>query len=581
MTNAQDPIVLELVHSKITSIVEEMRVVLFHSGYSTVLRESEDGSAGLLDAELRTIAVSKKLPFHFASFSAISDYLARTHPPEKLEEGDVILFNHPFEGNVTHTADTVTLMPIFVDGVIAGYAGTLAHKPDLGGLRGLASARDLWEEGLVIPPVKYYARGEINRDIESLVAANSRIPVETLGDLRGQVAACRVGARRIQELCGRFGLDTVSACCRELMNRVAARLRAALTEMPDGTHEAEGMLDHDGVDLNRPLRARLAVTKRGSEIVFDFSGSDEQAQGAVNVVSSMIKNSCYCGLMAMTDSNLPFNHGFVEVVRTRFREGTIVCPRPGAAVSHYTPLAHIACDMVIKALGEFMPERGAASAGGGGSIRIIGTDRKSKNSWILMELLNTAQGATSTSDGVSLIHGPLGAGQFRPGPIEIHETEFPIRITRFDVRADSGGPGEFRGGMGSVREYQVLEDAVVPVRSLKGSLRSMLPPWGVFGGLSARIGNVFVNDIEVPSGTREVGLQAGDTVRVHTNAGGGYGNRFKRSVELVLGDVLDGYVSVQGAAQDYGVVIDPKTLKVDSEATKNLREGHQERSCGK
>ncbi len=575
MTQGLDPITLELVYSKITSIVEEMRVVLFHSGYSTVLRESEDGSAGLLDAHLRTIAVSKKLPFHFASFSAIAQYLERTYPPGELEEGDIILFNHPFEGNVTHTADTVTLMPIFVDGTLVGYAGTLAHKPDLGGLRGLASARDLWEEGLVIPPVKYYKRGEVNREIENLVAANSRIPVETLGDLRGQVAACRMASRRMQELCARFGATIVGSCCRELMKRVAGRLRAALTALPDGSHEAEGILDHDGVNFDRPLRAHLVVSKRGRDILFDFSGSDDQAQGAVNVVSSMIKNSCYCGLMAMTDSNLPFNHGFVEVVQTRFREGTIVCPRPGAAVSHYTPLAHLACDMVIKALGEFCPERAAASAGGGGSIRILGTNRISKNNWVLMELLNTAQGATGRSDGVSLIHGPLGAGQFRPGPIEVHETEFPVRITRFDVRANSGGPGEFRGGMGSVREYQVLEEAVVPVRSLKGSLRSKLPPWGVFGGKPARIGNIFVNGVEVPNGTREVSLKPGDVVEVHTNAGGGYGNPFNRNPELVLGDVLDGYVTIQGAADDYGAAIDPKNLALDLEATEKLRKGRR------
>src|SRR4029077_13462471 len=181
MSEKIDPIVLELIHSKITSIVEEMRVVLFHSGYSTVLRESEDGSAGLMDAELRTVSVSKKLPFHFASFSAIADHLPRYYPLERLEEGDVILFNHPYEGNVTHTADTVTLMPVFVNGRIVGYTGTSAHKPDLGGLRGLALARDLWEEGLVLPPVKYYSRGTVNQDVENIVAANSRIPGETLG----------------------------------------------------------------------------------------------------------------------------------------------------------------------------------------------------------------------------------------------------------------------------------------------------------------------------------------------------------------------------------------------------------------
>jgi N-methylhydantoinase B len=465
MTAALDPIVLELINSKVTSIVEEMRVVLFHSGYSTVLRESEDGSAGLLDAGLRTLAVSKKLPFHFASFSAVMDHLPHYFAPEDFEEGDILLFNHPFEGNVTHTSDTVLLMPIFFKGQIVGYSGTLAHKPDLGGVRGLTAARDLWEEGLIIPPVKYHSRGVVNRDIERIIGANSRIPVETLGDLRGQVAACNVGARRMEELCARFGAATVSSAARELMDRVAARLRAALRTLPDGAHEAEGILDHDNVNLSRALRAHLRVTKTGDRILFDFSGSEAQAEGAVNLVTPMVKNSCYCALMAMTDANLSFNHGFVEVVETRFREGTMVCPRPGAAVSHYTPLAHLVCDMAVKALGEFCPERAAASAGGGGSIRLMGNSPSGK-SWVLMELLNTAQGATAGRDGVNLIHGPLGAGQFRPGPIEIHESEFPLRITRFAVTPNSGGPGKFRGGMGSTREYQVLAEAVLPVRSL-------------------------------------------------------------------------------------------------------------------
>ena len=372
MTPAIDPIVLEIVNSKITSIVEEMRMVLFHSGYSTVLRESEDGSAGLLDAELRTVAVSKKLPFHFASFSAVKEHLPRYFAPEELAEGDVLLFNHPFEGNVTHTSDTITLMPIFFAGKIVGYSGTLAHKPDLGGIRGLTAARDLWEEGLVLPPVKYHVRGAVNRDIEHIVGANSRIPTETLGDLRGQVAACKVGARRLQELCERFGAVTVTAATDELLHRIAARLRAALKLWPDGSHEAEGLLDHDNVNLQRSIRAHLAITKTGDRIIFDFTGSDAQAQGAVNLVTPMVKNSCYCALMAMTDANLPFNHGFVDVVETKFREGTIVCPSPGAAVSHYTPLAHLVCDMAVKALGEFCPDRAAASAGGGGSIRLMG-----------------------------------------------------------------------------------------------------------------------------------------------------------------------------------------------------------------
>jgi N-methylhydantoinase B len=570
MTTVIDPIVLEIVNSKITSLVEEMRMVLFHSGYSTVLRESEDGSAGLLDAELRTVAVSKKLPFHFASFSAVKEHLPRYFAPADLAEGDVLLFNHPFEGNVTHTSDTITLMPVFFAGKIVGYSGTLAHKPDLGGVRGLTAARDLWEEGLVLPPVKYHVRGAVNRDIEHIVGANSRIPTETLGDLRGQVAACKVGARRLQDLCERFGAATVTAATGELLELIAARLRAALKLWPDGTHEAEGLLDHDNINLQRSIRAHLAITKTGDRILFDFTGSDAQAQGAVNLVAPMVKNSCYCALMAMTDANLPFNHGFVDVVETKFRQGTIVCPTPGAAVSHYTPLAHLVCDMAVKALGEFCPERAAASAGGGGSIRLMGTLPSGK-SWVLMELLNTALGATARRDGVNLIHGPLGAGQFRPGPIEINESEFPLRITRFSVTPDSGGPGKSRGGMGSTREYQALAEAVVPVRSLKGSLRGKFPPWGIFGGRSAQVGDVFLNGTSVADGVREVALKPGDIVRVQTNAGGGFGDPFEREPELVLGDVLDRYVTLDHAREDYGVVIDLKNSKVDAAATRALR----------
>ncbi len=569
MTQALDPIVLELIHSKVTSIVGEMRTVLFHSGYSTVLRESEDGSAGLLDAQLRTVSVSKKLPLHFGSFSAIAEHLPRYYRAEDLQEGDVLVFNDPYAGNVTHPSDTIILLPVFAQGTLVAFTATLAHKADLGGPQGLVGSRDVWEEGLVIPPTKYYERGEVNREVERLIAANSRIPAETLGDLRGQIAACRVGAQRVQEICARFGAETVKDACAELMKRVAARLREALRALPDGTHSAEAVLDHDGVNFDRSFCVRLAVTKKGNEILFDFSASDDQARGPVNAISGLIKNSCYFAVMAITDANLPFNHGFVEVVQTRFREGTIVCPRPGAPVSYYVPLAYLTSDVALKALGEFCPEKAVGSAGGGGGVRVVGVSPSGQR-WVLMELLDTALGATARRDGVSLIHGTLGVGQFRPGPIEIHETEFPVRIARFDVRADSGGPGRFRGGLGCIREYEFLQQASVRVRG-KGDMRSKVPPWGVFGGEPARVGGIYVNGAEVSEKAREAPVEPGDIVRVEMNAGGGYGNPLERDPELVLGDVMDGYATLQGAREDYGVVIDAKSLTVDSRATRELR----------
>lgn len=573
MTAPLDPITLELINSKVTSIIEEMRIVLFHSGYSTVLRESEDGSAGLLDAELRTVAVSKKLPLHFGSFAAAAEHLPRYYEIQDLEEGDVLIFNHPYAGNVTHPNDTVVLMPVFAEGSLAAFTATLAHKADLGGPRAGTIAQDLWEEGLVIPPTKLYSRGKVVPEVERFVAANSRIPVETLGDLRGQVAACRVGAERMGELCARFGADTVRRGSAELMARVARQLREALGAMPDGVQEAEGWLDHDGFNYDRPRRVHVSVEVTGGEILFDFSASDDQARGPVNVTPALIKNTCYFGLMAMTDAALPFNHGFVQVVQARFKEGTIVCPRPGAPVSYYVPLAYLTADVVLHALGKFVPERAVGSSGGGGGVRIASAGGARGRPWVFMELLDTALGASSKADGVSLIHGTLGVGQFRPGPIEIHETEFPLRVTRFDVRTDSGGPGRFRGGLGCTREYQLLDEAAVRVRG-KGDMRSKFPPWGVFGGKAARTGFYAVNGAELPETVREAPLAPGDVVQVNMNAGGGYGDPLERDPELVLGDVLDGYVSIEGAREDYGVVIDGPKLAVDHEATDRLR-GHQ------
>jgi N-methylhydantoinase B len=274
--------------------------------------------------------------------------------------------------------------------------------------------------------------------------------------------------------------------------------------------------------------------------------------------------------MAMTDASLPFNHGFVDVVQTQFKEGTIVCPRRGAPVSYYVPLAYLTADVVLHALGKFNPQRAVGSSGGGGGVRIASSGGKGGKPWVFMELLDTALGASSIQDGISLIHGTLGVGQFRPGPVEIHETEFPMRVTRFDVRTDSGGPGKFRGGLGCTREYQLLADASVRVRG-KGDMRSKCPPWGVFGGQAARTGFYAVNGNELDETVREAPLTPGDIVQVNMNAGGGYGDPLERDPEAVLADVLDGYVSVEGARRDYAVVIHESQLAIDIEATRRLR----------
>jgi N-methylhydantoinase B len=414
-----------------------------------VLRESEDGSAGLLDAGLRTVAVSKKLPLHFGSFSAIAEHLPQYYKMEDLEEGDIIVFNHPYAGNVTHPNDTVILMPVFASGKLVAFTGTLAHKADLGGPRAAIDPRPLGR-GLVIPPTKLYVRG---RSIRKLKDSSPRIAayLSKPGDLRGQVAACQWAPSEcgtLRPLRYRHSEDG----CGELMARVAGQLRDALAAMPDGSkHEAEGLLDHGGISHDRPRRVHVAVEKKGER----FSSIQRLGRSGARTGQchlGAIKNTCYFGLMAMTDASLPFNHGFVDV-SDKFKRRDDRMSQAWRAGVYYVPLAYLTADVVLHALGKFNPERAVGSSGGGGGVRITSAGGKSGKPWVFMELLDTALGASSEQDGVSLIHGTLGVGQFRPGPIEIHETEFPVRVVRFDVRTDSGGPGKFRGGLGCTREF--------------------------------------------------------------------------------------------------------------------------------
>jgi N-methylhydantoinase B len=574
MTAALDPIVLELINSKVTSIVEEMRVVLFHSGYSTVLRESEDGSAGLLDAGLRTLAVSKKLPFHFASFSAVMDHLPHYFAPEDFEEGDILLFNHPFEGNVTHTSDTVLLMPIFFKGQIVGYSGTLAHKPDLGGVRGLTAARDLWEEGLIIPPVKYHSRGVVNRDIERIIGANSRTPELVLGDIRGQVGSGRLGEQRLLELVRKYGKHKIEACYARLFELSEQRLRGAVAEWKDGRFEAERLVDDDGIELEKPVRIHVVVEKRGDSIHFDFSGSADQTKGPANIRPPLAQAAAAYVLISLVDPHMFICSGSLNAFTITAREGSVINPRFPAPVNTYNPTVHALVDAIFAALSHVVPRRARADGSGSRSIIIGGRSTYTGKGYVQYEILAGGAGARAAKDGNSGITSNQSNAKI--APVEIIESEFPTRLTRFELIRDSGGAGQFRGGLGLRREYINLADARFSIRSMKHTI----PPHGSNGGGTGRTGDIWINpDTDtakrLPTRYADYPLKEGDVFRLETPGGGGFGDPLTRDPAQVLSDVVQGYVSVEAAERDYGVVVDRAGPAVDQAATVRRRADKQ------
>ena len=564
---------LEIIKSSLSGIVQEMQNSLFRTGYSTIVRESQDASCAIMDAQAQVIAQHVVLPLHMGAFPACCGAVLNAY--RDIADGDVFLINHPYEGGSPHAPDMAVITPIFHGGNLIGFCGSIAHKSDIGGpVPGSCSgqARETFNEGLHLPAVRTIRRGVPNSEIDRIIAANSRTPELVLGDIRGQIGACRLGQQRIGELIGKFGAENALRAFDRLLELSEQKMRTAIAEWADGKFEAERFIDDDGIELNKPVRIHVVVEKSGNSIRLDFSGSADQTKGPANVRPPLVKAAAAYVLISLVDPLIFINSGILRSFEVRTREGSVLNPRFPAPVNTYNATVHAMVEALFAALSQAVPARARADGCGSRSIISGGRTTSAGKSYVQYEIVGGGAGGRAKRDGAS--GTTVNQSNAKIAPIEIIESEFPTRIERFELIRDSGGAGQFRGGLGVLREYVNLAEARFSIRSSK----HVIPPHGAAGGKNGRTGDIVINpgtpeEKRLPTRYADYPLKAGDVFRLETPGGGGLGDPFERDPAKVLEDVLQGYVSPEKAASEYGVSVVPsaRDWMIDHEATARLR----------
>ncbi|MCH7735278.1 MAG: hydantoinase B/oxoprolinase family protein [Chloroflexi bacterium] len=574
-SNAFDPIRLQVVRSALSAATEEMAAALRRSAYSTNVKTRQDFSCAILDSRLRVVAQAFTQPVHLGSFVELIPRAVRFYGLENMGPGDMILVNDPYSGG-THLNDVTLIAPVYYppDGEMGepvAYLATLAHHVDVGGgaPASLGAFQEIYQEGVIIPPVKMVVAGEIDHDIFTLVLAQIRSKRETTGDFRAQVSANLIGNRRLASLFDRYGLDEIMFYMDELLEYTARRTRAGIAGLPKGTYKAEGFLDSDGF-TDKVVKLVIEVRIDDDGVFFDTTGSDPQRRAPVNSTYAMTFSGCAYALRALLDKDLPVNDGFYRYMNVTAPPGTVThAVHPAPVVGGWETEDRLN-DLIFKALSDAVPERVPAGTKamqcqmGFGVIDPV--DREYKCSY---EALAGGYGGRATLDGPDAVqaHGQ----NTENAPIEETEAKHPVRINRYELVENSDGPGKHRGGLGLRRDYMFPD---VEARFTILADREISGPWGLFGGKAGKKAYYILN----PDGeARELGskltldLMPGDVVSYQTCGGGGYGPPFERSPELVLRDVREGKVSPERACTEYGVVVDTDNWTVDEAGTEALR----------
>jgi N-methylhydantoinase B len=444
----------------------------------------------------------------------------------------VFVSNHPYEGGLPHVSDMAFVAPVFAEGKIVAFAGSIAHKADVGGTvpgSTSANATEMFHEGVLLPPIKIWDAGRALPDIERLILANSRQPALMRGDIHAQIAVTQIGAA------------TVTGAFAAILKGAADELRAAIAKLPEGTSSAEGFLDSDGIEVDKPIRLAVTVAIKDGVAHFDFSHSDPQAKGPVNLRPSMVEACVFYSLLGSLGPHLHFNDGMRDVVRLSFAPRTITNAEPPAPVSSYQMVNLLLVDVILEALAHFNPRRAVAHSGASSALGISWSKPRPGQSNMQYEIAGSAYGGGVGYDGATATATHLS--NLHTTPIEILESEFPVRITRFDLVPNSAGAGEWRGGLAMRREYELLENAVVIRRFNK----TRFPPKGLAGGNDGSRARFVVRvgtpqEYETPASAR-VEMKAGERFLLQSAGGGGYGDPAKRDGGAAARDAAEGYVT--------------------------------------
>ncbi|MGY2049691.1 hydantoinase B/oxoprolinase family protein [Methylobacterium sp. JK268] len=543
-----DPVDYAVVSQSIVSAAREMGAKLVRSAYSTVLREAQDGSAALLDADGHTIAQAELIPMQLGTIGHVIQPALALYPKETLAEGDFFVMNDPYSGG-QHLQDVFFFHPIFFRGELLGFSASVAHHLDIsGGDPGLnTAATDVYSEGLIIPPLKLnMARDWHGGAFERLLRANVRVPHQTMGDFDAQIAANAIGAARLTELAERYGAEKLRAVMAALLDYSETRMRAAIRAVPDGVYHGEDAVDDDGLS-DAPLPVRATVTVKGDAITIDFTGTAPQVRRNLNVpFAATVSASLSCVKGVLTSPDIPFNAGAARPVTVTAPKGSLLNPRHPAPVRARMEASFRAWNAVMKALAQAVPERVIACGFDTTTVGVL--SRLGDQGWsVYLEIFGGGYGAAADADGCDAVDSPLS--NCTNTPVEALDQDFPFfRVVAYALTPDSCGIGEHRGGLGFRRRYEILREGV---RLSLYSDRFKRAPEGLFGGGPGTTGacEVLRNGevLSLPSKTA-IDLLPGDVVTIAVGGGGGYGAPHKRPAERIRRDREDGIISDERAA---------------------------------
>ena len=555
MKKKADPVLLEVIKNSFETIADEIALIMLRTAYSAIVRDAMDYSTAICDSRGRTLAQGLTTPLHLGSFYDAMQHVIRQYEG-RIEPGDVFIGNDPYVASGQHLPDIYIILPIFIDGALEGWSTTVAHHVDVGGIipgSNALGATEIYQEGLRLPFLKLYDRGILNQAIWDIILTNVRVPELLLGDLHAQSVACNVGAREYEELFRRYGAETMHFYIDELHDYAEALARSEIAEIPDGIYEFTDHIDGLG-EHPETIVFHVSLTVRGDEVVVDWAGSSPQVKGGVNAPLAFAKAATFAALRSVMSSEVPNCHGYTRPITVTAPERTIVNAVHPAACGARGISGFRMIDCLFGALAKAVPEKVAADGCGGATLATFAGYRGS-DAFVFNDILMGSWGGTAPHDGQEGVPH-MGANQSNV-PIETIEIDFPLRIERYGLVADSGGPGKHRGGMAIIREYRALEDDIL--LSVRSDKRAH-PPHGLAGGSpgtpSWNIVNPGENQKILPVlFTRPDNLDEGDIFRHVKAGGGGYGNPRERDAEAVLADVVAEKVTPDHAAEAYGVVV--------------------------
>ena len=568
-----DAIDLEVIYQSTLQIARELTVNMLRTGYSTIIKESQDFTFAIFDGEGRMVAQGIPQPLHIGPLAAQVGEIRRRFAGA-IDPDDAFIVNHPYQACQNHATDVTVISPVFAGERLVAFIGNIAHKPDLGGkVPGTNSgdATDLFQEGLLIPPLKILRRGELNTDVEALICANTRTPEVTWGDVKAQIHTNTYGLSKFGELFAKHGVDTVLACWQRWMELCESELRQAISAVPDGLYGPEtDYLDDDGVDLDKPHRISASLEVSGDTLHFILD-SDAQARGPINLRPCVSRNFIECLVKMIFVPRLPVNDGLSRPVRVSYPpEGSLLNPRFPAPVNMYVRPSQVTTSVLLRVLARALPGRVPAPGQRGGGIAVErGTPPASGRWYSQYEILNGGTGARPDSDGVSAMDELVV--NVMNTPVEAIETEFPVRVERYELATDSGGPGTFRGGLGVRRQWRILADeSIVNLRMDRFKFSSP----GIFGAKPARASKAVLNPggaAERPLTSKVAGCACSAAISCRWNSPvAAAGAAPTNATRTRARGCRARYVSRAPAREDYGVALTSE-LAIDAEATARLR----------